>query len=265
MMAPVSPFPIRPVAGPEVPSLREERNARRERFLRSTDSGARFALALELSRDCEALGQTEKAAVWNRHAKEEAARLGTSERAFAAAQHGGLALRTSRLSDAEAAYREALRQVQAAERPDERLTCELREALGYTLVCRGKWQDGTRELFTALTSLEAMGERSRSARALLHLCYAFLRAGRAADARWFGEEAMSRLAECHGTEGGEPDAADRRLEKELLYLLGEACERVGDADGAAAYRARLSSHYPDFRNLRAYLEVLDLAPVLNLV
>ncbi len=53
-------------------------------------------------------------------------------------------------------------------------------------------------------------------------------------------------------------------EKNLLYLLGEACHLAGDAAAAQDYFDRLAMLYPEFKNLRAYLEVFDFRNVINL-
>jgi len=58
--------------------------------------------------------------------------------------------------------------------------------------------------------------------------------------------------------------ADPSVEKNFLYLLGEACHLGGDLPSAQTYFDRLASHYPEFRNLRAYLEVFDFRNVINL-
>jgi len=73
-----------------------------------------------------------------------------------------------------------------------------------------------------------------------------------------GAEALERLAE--------PEAAGETAssEKNILYLLGETCHLAGDDGAARAYFDRLASLYPEFRNLRAYLEVFDFRNVINL-
>ena len=63
---------------------------------------------------------------------------------------------------------------------------------------------------------------------------------------------------------GAQRAGDPTLEKNLLYLLGETCHLSGDVSGSQFYFDRLASLYPEFRNLRAYLEAFDFRNVLNL-
>jgi hypothetical protein len=59
-------------------------------------------------------------------------------------------------------------------------------------------------------------------------------------------------------------AGDPSIEKNLLYLLGESCHLGGHREAAEIYFDRLASLYPDFRNLRAYLDVFDFRNVINL-
>ncbi len=88
----------------------------------------------------------------------------------------------------------------------------------------------------------------------MDLCFGYLRQNRFAEARWFGEEGLSRIA-VHG---------DLPAEKNFLYLLGEACHLSGDTPAAQGYFDRLATLYPEFKNLRAYLEVFDFRNVINL-
>jgi hypothetical protein len=46
--------------------------------------------------------------------------------------------------------------------------------------------------------------------------------------------------------------------------LGETCHLAGDAESAESYFDRLAALYPEFRNLRAYLDVFDFRNVINL-
>jgi len=91
----------------------------------------------------------------------------------------------------------------------------------------------------------------------MDLCFAYLKSDRFAEARFFGEAALETL-ESTGPTG------DVSVEKNLLYLLGEACHLAGDEDDAETYFGRLAAHYPEFKNLRTYLEVFDLRNVINL-
>jgi hypothetical protein len=61
-----------------------------------------------------------------------------------------------------------------------------------------------------------------------------------------------------------PLSGEPAVEKSFLYLLGETCHLAGDDDAARGYFDRLANFYPEFKNLRAYLEVFDFRNVINL-
>ena len=48
------------------------------------------------------------------------------------------------------------------------------------------------------------------------------------------------------------------------YLLGEACYKSGDVEGADFHFSELSKFYPQFRNLKNLLYALDLRSMVNL-
>ena len=89
---------------------------------------------------------------------------------------------------------------------------------------------------------------------LLDLCFGYLKCDRFAESRYFGEAGIARV-----DSSGDPSS-----EKNFLYLLGEACHLGGDLDAAQGYFDRLAALYPEFKNLRAYLEVFDFRNVINL-
>ena len=106
----------------------------------------------------------------------------------------------------------------------------------------------------AFDALEKEGAKSYTVYPLLDLCFGYLKSDRYAEARYFGESGLERVPLC----------GDPAVEKSFLYLLGESCHLAGDADAARDYFDRLAGLYPEFRNLRSYLEVFDFRNVINL-
>jgi tetratricopeptide (TPR) repeat protein len=160
----------------------------------------------------------------------------------------------SRFEDAAEAYRGALRQSDA-EAPLFRVACaQRRDNLGYCLLSLDRVPEGLALVHDALDMLEREEARGLTVYPLMDLCFGYLKQDRYAEARWFGEEGLSRVAV----------AGDLEAEKNLLYLLGEACHLSGDAPAAQGYFDRLAHLYPDFKNLRAYLDVFDFRNVINL-
>lgn len=160
----------------------------------------------------------------------------------------------SRFEEAAAAYLTALERT----RPDAPLLSVPRaqwsDNLGYCLIAQDRVSDGLVLVHEALDTLEKEAARGFTVYPLLDLCFGYLKQDRFAEARWFGEEGLSRVAV----------AGDLEAEKNLLYLLGEACHLSGDAAATQGYFDRLALLYPGFKNLRAYLDVFDFRNVINL-
>jgi tetratricopeptide (TPR) repeat protein len=160
----------------------------------------------------------------------------------------------SRFEEAAAAYREALART-AAEAPLYSVArAQWTDNLGYCLISLDCVPEGLALVHEALAALEREDARGFTVYPLMDLCFGYLRQNRFAEARWFGEEGLARVAV----------ASDLPAEKNLLYLLGEACHLAGDAPAARGHFDRLATLYPEFKNLRAYLEVFDFRNVINL-
>ena len=126
--------------------------------------------------------------------------------------------------------------------------------LGYCLIALDRTQDGMRLVHDALETIEKAGATVHTVFPLMDLCFGYLKGDRYEEARYFGEVCLERA----------PLSGDDTAERNVLYLLGEACHLGGDEESARGYFDRLASLYPDFRNLRAYLEVFDFRNVINL-
>jgi tetratricopeptide (TPR) repeat protein len=160
----------------------------------------------------------------------------------------------SRFEEAAVAYRTALERTvpEAARLSIPR--AQWSDNLGYCLIAQDRVSDGLALVHEALDTLEKEAARGFTVYPLLDLCFGYLKQDRFQEARWFGEQGLSRVAV----------AGDREAEKNLLYLLGEACHLSGDTAASQEHFDRLAHLYPDFKNLRAYLDVFDFRNVINL-
>jgi tetratricopeptide (TPR) repeat protein len=160
----------------------------------------------------------------------------------------------SRFDEAAAAYRSALERTEAEAVVLSVPRAQWSDNLGYCLIAEDRVTEGLALVHPALDTLEKEAARGFTVYPLLDLCFGYLKLDRFAEARWFGEEGLSRVAA----------AGDLEAEKNLLYLLGETSHLSGDSAASQDYFDRLAGLYPDFRNLRAYLDVFDFRNVINL-
>ena len=160
----------------------------------------------------------------------------------------------SRFGEAAAAYRSALERTASEAGILSVPRAQWSDSLGYCLIAQDQVAEGLALVHAALDTLERESARGFTVYPLLDLCFGYLKQDRYEEARWFGEEGLSRVAV----------AGDLEAEKNLLYLLGEASHLSGDAPASQGYFDRLARLYPDFRNLRAYLDVFDFRNVINL-
>lgn len=122
------------------------------------------------------------------------------------------------------------------------------ENLGYCKLLQGKIEDGLAYVHEALGMLSDPIGR---AEAYVDLCYGYVERGAYAQAQIYGEAALEI-------------AKDPRQIRNAHYLLGEACYKAGDTDGASYHFEELSKFYPQFRNLKNLLFAIDLRSMVNL-
>jgi tetratricopeptide (TPR) repeat protein len=236
-------------------------------LLRTLDPGTSFRAAYTAARIYEIRRNYARAASYNARARSLVTRLSDPLLAGAAENQAGSILSAdSRFAEAAASYRRCLDladlsnatagQTPALFSPAWRAICQ--DNLGYSLIALDQVSEGLALVHESFETLEALGARAYSIVPLVDLCFGYLKSDRYAEARYFGEAALERLAE--------PEAAGETAssEKNILYLLGETCHLAGDDGAARTYFDRLASLYPEFRNLRAYLEVFDFRNVINL-
>ncbi len=169
-------------------------------------------------------------------------------------QLGNILAADSRFEEAAEAFRSALRRTDSEAPLYSVARAQWTDNLGYCLISLDRVPEGLALVHEALDTLEREDARGLTVFPLVDLCFGYLKQNRFAEARWFGEEGLARVAV----------ASDLPAEKNLLYLLGEACHLAGDAAAAQGYFDRLATLYPEFKNLRAYLEVFDFRNVINL-
>ena len=248
-------FACRAAAAAETGARDEDLLELKKILLRTTDHQTAFRAAYTGARIYELRRDFKKASFYSRLARQHADTL-CDGRLLSAARNqlGALLTADSRFEDAAIVYREALAYCAGADPVSQIHGAELTGNLGYCLIGLDSLDEGLRLVHEALDLLEKCGARGFTVVPLMDLCFGYLKANRFTEARYFGEEGLSRLAL-----GGDPGN-----EKNFLYLLGESCHLGGDAPAAQGYFDRLAAHYPEFRNLRAYLEVFDFRNVINL-
>ena len=122
------------------------------------------------------------------------------------------------------------------------------ENLGYCLLLQGKTDEGLKRVHEALDLLHDPIGR---AEAYIDLCYGYLESAQYEKALFYGQAGLDI-------------AKDPRQTRNAHYLLGEACYKSGDVDGADFHFSELSKFYPQFRNLKNLLYAIDLRSMVNL-
>jgi tetratricopeptide (TPR) repeat protein len=224
-------------------------------LLRRRDDQTAFRAAYTTARIYELKRDFRKAAFYARLARQHATEIGDPLLlAGAEATQGMLFSVDSRFEEAAECYRRAL-EVSA---PPARVSASSRafwqDELGYCLIALDRTSEGLPLVHDALETIESSGARANTVFPLMDLCFGYLKGDRYEEARYFGEACLERAHL----------SCDDTVERNVLYLLGESCHLGGDEDAAREYFDRLASLYPDFRNLRAYLEVFDFRNVINL-
>ncbi|HEX2061325.1 MAG TPA: tetratricopeptide repeat protein [Thermoanaerobaculia bacterium] len=121
------------------------------------------------------------------------------------------------------------------------------ENLGYCKLLEGKIEDGLAYVHEAL---EMLSDPIGRAEAYVDLCYGYLEYRDYEKARFYGQAALEI-------------AKETRQIRNAHYLLGEACYKAGDTDGATFHFDELAKYYPQFRNLKSLLFAIDLRAMVN--
>jgi tetratricopeptide (TPR) repeat protein len=224
-------------------------------LLRSSSPATAVRAAHASARVYELRRDFEKALFYNRIARRHAEAMGDEViLAHCDNQSGMLLTVDSRFEEAAGVYRRALERTEGRVDVSPIYRAVWRDNLGYCLLALDRVPEGLACVHEAFDALEREDAKSYTVFPLLDLCFGYLKIDRHAEARFFGEAGLTRVPLC-----GEP-----AVEKTFLYLLGETCHLAGDDDSARTYFDRLARLYPEFKNLRAYLEVFDFRNVINL-
>jgi tetratricopeptide (TPR) repeat protein len=224
-------------------------------LLRTRDEQTAFRAAYSAAYVYERKKDRAKAMFYARQAQRHAAAIGDVRLVSGCEnQLGNILAADSRFGEAADAFRSALRRTEAEAPLFSIARAQWTDNLGYCLLSLDRVPEGLPLVHDALDTLEREDARGLTVFPLMDLCFGYLKSNRFAEARWFGEEGLGRVAA----------ASDLAAEKNLLYLLGEACHLAGDTLAAQGYFDRLATLYPEFKNLRAYLEVFDFRNVINL-
>ncbi len=251
-------FACRAFAAVEVGTADADLVELKEILLRRTDPPTALRASYALSTAYHLRRDLKKALFYSRLARAHARATGEPAAISHSLNQVGLLLAaSSEFDEAASAFEEALQTTPEGTGDVAASRAKWKDNLGYCRISLGRHEEGVALVHEAVEELRKAGAEDFLLYPLMDLCLGYLLEDRYEEARFFGEAALERL------EKSGP-LADVAAEKNLLYLLGEACHLGGDEEAAETCFGRLARHYPDFKNLRAYLEVFDLRNVINL-
>ncbi|MCS7182345.1 MAG: tetratricopeptide repeat protein [Thermoanaerobaculum sp.] len=223
-------------------------------LMRSRDPFTSWMAAYYTAQVYEAEGNLQRALAYARRACELAEVCGDERTRFHSAnQHGVLALRQSRFSEAAESFTTALalaEQVGA----DPLGVAIVRDNLGYCLMCLGQWEAGLALCEDAAATVERLGTRQYLPEVYQDICYGYLSRGNFAIAEQFGLKALA-LAREYGY---------RDVERNVLMLLADAAFDEHHEVLANHYLNQLAEHYPDLRGMQAFFRAFNVREVINL-
>jgi tetratricopeptide (TPR) repeat protein len=134
---------------------------------------------------------------------------------------------------------------------------QVRDNLGYVMMCTDRLNEGIELCETAKSELERLGADHYLYETLQDLCYGHLLADNLDRARECGEKALDLAIEFE----------DDQVAKNCLFLLSETAVRHGDTFRARRYLRELTAYYPEVGISEEIIDVFlstDLTSVVNL-
>jgi tetratricopeptide (TPR) repeat protein len=223
-------------------------------LMRSRDPFTAWMAAYYTAQVYEFEDNRKRALAYARRAAELAEACGEDRaRKGSANQLGVLALQNSEFAEAAESFRLALR-FASTDHDDPINLAVARDNLGYCLMCTDQVAEGIALCEDAAASLESLGAPHLLPEVYQDLCYGALQQGRLADARAYGEKALT-LARRH---------AHSSVERNTLMLLADATLETDDEEAADAYLEQLAAYYPDFHGMKAFMRAFNVRDVINL-
>lgn len=235
------------------PALDDELTTLRAVLGRTTSLENGWLASYQIARLYERRRDFKKALFYARMAHD---RAGWTDAAFWRATSsnllGNVMLADSHVTDAIAAYRDALSALGAT---DEVSGARIRANLGYCLLLQQRTLEGMRMIYDGLRRLRRRQLERFSTSPHLDLAFGHLELDRPIDAERHARRAL-HLASIY---------RDTEARKNSLFLLGEAQHRLDRSDLAAETFSTLQrDFYPDNPALVRQLLAIDVVPMLNL-
>ena len=170
---------------------------------------------------------------------------------------GNLSIRSSKFPEAEGAFARSLEAHRDLNGHHRMTEAQVRDNLGYVMMCTDRLEEGIELCETAKSELERLGADHYLYETLQDLCYGHLLADNLVRARECGEKALDLAIEFE----------DDQVAKNCLFLLSETAVRHGDTFRARRYLRELTAYYPEVGISEEIIDVFlstDLTSVVNL-
>jgi len=230
----------------------------KEILLRSGNTKNRFHAAYCTAVAYDVSGEGEKAHSYADRAATFADELGDPVSASRSLNLlGSLSIRASNFDQAEHAFSRSLEAHKNLTGHHRMTEAQVRDNLGYVLMCTDRLAEGINLCEQARSDLESIGADHYLYETLQDLCYGHLLADNLDRAQECGEKALDLAVEFE----------DDQVAKNCLFLLSETAVRRGDTFKARRYLRELTTYYPEVGVNEEIIDVFlatDLTSVVNL-